>query len=53
MVYPKNLKVENKTDFDLFKEYWKEIGYQIKHKIKYFIHDRNNFIKRILIKLHM
>lgn len=53
MVYPKNLKPDYKTSAEELKEYWKEIGYQLKHKMHYFAHDRNNFFKRIMIKFHM
>lgn len=53
MLYPNNIKIEKEEKRKKFIEKFNNIKYKFKNNIRYLVYDRNNFFKRIKVKMHV
>lgn len=53
MLYPVNIKIEEKRKRKILKENLENLKNKIAEKIEYLIFDRTNLGKKILVKLHI
>lgn len=53
MLYPVNIKIENKSNFQKIKEKLSNFQKVIFEKINYLVLNRKNWLEIILVKLHI